>query len=167
MALKERDAVSTKQNEFTRFMADNEPNLRRALVSGFGSQTGREAVAESFAYAWINWDRVSKMRNPAGYLYRVGESWARRHLSRTPTPIGVLDQVPTTDTLRFDFEPKLEPALGSLTPRQRAAVLLTQGWGLTFREASDLLRISRSSTQHHVNRGMRKLRNALGVEHHG
>ena len=39
-----------------------------------GPELGREAAAEALVYGWEQWDRISEMANPAGYLYRVGRS---------------------------------------------------------------------------------------------
>jgi len=41
-------------------------------------------TAEALAYAWENWDRLSSMKNPVGYLYRVGQSRARRGIGIRP-----------------------------------------------------------------------------------
>ena len=46
-------------------------------------------TAEAFGYAWENWDRLKAMKNPTGYLYRVGQSKARRGIFRKPSPIEV------------------------------------------------------------------------------
>src|SRR5437763_9353872 len=68
---------------FDRFVREHEPRLRRALVAAYGPERGSEAVAEAMAYAWERWDRVQTMDNPAGFLYRVGQSRTRR-LGRRP-----------------------------------------------------------------------------------
>jgi RNA polymerase sigma factor (sigma-70 family) len=62
------------------------------------------------------------------------------------------------------FEPGLEPALASLSRRQRQAVVLIHGYGYTQRETAALLGVSASSVQNHMERGLAKLRFALGVD---
>ncbi|MCP3878646.1 MAG: hypothetical protein GY701_09695, partial [Sulfitobacter sp.] len=49
------------------------PKLRAALMAAYGPDVGADAAAAALAYGWENWDRVSAMANPAGYLFRVGQ----------------------------------------------------------------------------------------------
>jgi hypothetical protein len=63
-----------RNEEFTAFVAEHEPRLRRAFVAVYGGYRGREATAEALAYAWEHWNRLSGMENVPGYLYRVGQS---------------------------------------------------------------------------------------------
>jgi hypothetical protein len=62
---------------FEDFFAVAEPRLRRALVAAYGIERGREAAAEALAYGWEHWSKVRAMKNPTGYLYRVGQSRSR------------------------------------------------------------------------------------------
>lgn len=55
----------------------SKPRLRRALVAAYGSERGRDAVAEALAFAWERWPEVETMTNAASYLYRVGQSRTR------------------------------------------------------------------------------------------
>jgi len=147
----------TRELTFAEFHARAEPKLRRALIARYGGEVGREAAAEALAYGWENWHRVRAMDNPIGYLYRVGQSrsrrlWPRRAVFETgPDP--VLPRV----------EPGLPAALNKLSPRQRQAVVMVHGFEYTHQEVADLLGISRSSIQNHVERGLSKLRSELEV----
>lgn len=142
---------------FVPFVRDVEPRLRRALVARFGSDLGRDATAEALAYGWEHWDRVVKLENPAGYLYRVGHNWARRRpLRRSLFPDASSNTEPW-------IEPGLGPALKALTPRQRQAVILVHAMGLTHAETASLLGLKPTSVQNHVERGLARLRTALGV----
>ena len=55
----------TAAGQFTDFMREVEPRLRRALTAGSGSDLGVEATAEALAYGWQHWERVKEMGNPA------------------------------------------------------------------------------------------------------
>ena len=57
---------------YTTFVEDTQPRLRQALVARLGPDEGSEATAEALAYGWEHWERIERMENPAGYLYRVG-----------------------------------------------------------------------------------------------
>ena len=58
---------------------------------------------------------------------------------------------------------ELAHALSQLSPRQRQAVVLVAGFGMTHREAAELLGCARSSIQNHVERAMSRLRKDLEV----
>ncbi len=143
--------------EFTTFFEDAEPRLRAALVAYYGPEVGREATADALTWAWQHWDRVKAMDNAAGYLFRVGQTSARRLLK----PEGKL---PERATAVPSFEPGLGPALASLTDRQRAVVLLAHGLGLSHAEIARLLGLRRSTVQNHADRGLAKLRAAMEVD---
>jgi DNA-directed RNA polymerase specialized sigma24 family protein len=144
---------------FTAFMTEVEPRLRRALVALRGREEGRDATAEALAWAWEHWAEVQVMANPAGYLYRVGQSRSRpRRALRHPAP--AVHQDPA-------FEPGLGPALRRLSEPQRAAVVLVHGCGWTYQEVAAALNVSKSSVGTHVARALTRLRQELEVQHHG
>jgi DNA-directed RNA polymerase specialized sigma24 family protein len=140
---------------FEAFVKDVEPRLRRALVAAYGFEDGRDAAAEALAYAWEHWDRLRGMTNAAGYVFRVAQS--RRPRSRRPV---IFDTAGWTE---LRFEPGLPAALARLTLRQRVAVVLVHGYGYTLREVAELTGIRPTTVQNHAERGLRRLRDALGV----
>ena len=103
-------------------------------------------------------DRVLGLDNVTGYAYRVGQRWARRQRTRQRRRFGMT----VSDNAGPGFEPALQDALAALSTRQRQAVVLCVGYGLTHAEAADVLNISRSSVQNHAERGLRHLRNEVG-----
>jgi DNA-directed RNA polymerase specialized sigma24 family protein len=142
--------------DFEEFVRVVEPRLRRALVGCRGVDLAQEAVAEALAYAWEHWSDVQQLDNPAGYLYRVGQSRTRRR--REP-------RLPSPESLRIpDIEPALIPALLALPERQRGAVWLVHACGWTYAEAAEALGISASAVGTHVGRGLERLRRNLEVE---
>ncbi len=62
------------------------------------------------------------------------------------------------------IEPAVPVALAALSEQQRVSVVLAHGYGWTHREVADLLNISTSTVQNHVERAMSKLRAALEVD---
>jgi DNA-directed RNA polymerase specialized sigma24 family protein len=145
-----------QRTNFTSFVTEVEPRLRRALVALRGAEPGREATAEALAWAWEHWDQVQVMVNPAGYLYRVGMSHSRSH-RRALLPW-------SGDPPEPHVEPGLGPALAALTDRQRAAVVLVHGCGWSYQDVADTIGVTKSSVGTHVARGMEQLRSALGAE---
>lgn len=145
--------------QFEDFFAQSERPLRFALSARFGLDVGREATAEALVYAWENWGRIAGMENPAGYVYRVGARLGRKMAGR-PREVGF----PVPETVLPSMEPGLGPALSGLSHRQRTSVVLVHGLGWTYQETADFLGLTRSSVQRHVDRGVEKLRRALGVD---
>jgi len=153
--------VDRREDTFTMFVRENQDRIRHALVAGFGVEVGRDAAEEALVHAWQRWSKIGGMRNPAGYVYRVGHRMAQKmaHARRHPV---VFPEVESVNPVVA--EPGLPAALGMLSPRQRSAVVTVHGYGLSQREAAELLGISRSSVQRHLDRGLAKLRGALGVK---
>ena len=118
---------------FEQFVAGAEPDLRRALVGAYGPVDGRDAVAEALGYAWEHWERVRRMDNPLGYLYRVAQSRMRRRKAGHLPTAEAFDAIP-------DVDPRVGPALRLLTEHQRVAVFLVHGFGwptATWRRCSN------------------------------
>lgn len=146
-----------------------EAPLRRALVAAYGADAGRDAAAEALGWAWEHLDRVSAMANPGGYLWRVGQTAARRgRRGRSSLSLVALVALPdrAVDDAR-DVEPALRAALEALSPQQRAAVLLVHGWGYGLTEAAGAMGCRLSTVRNHLARGMAKLRADLGVTDDG
>lgn len=145
---------------FETFVAAHEARLVRALSATYGPRLGREAAVDALSWAWEHWDRVRSMANPVGYLYRVGQTAARRSLGgrelALAEPAVVLPDV---------IEPGLLPALRTLSEQQRTVVVLVHGYGWSLRETADLLGCSFSTVRNHLDRALTRLRNALEVEH--
>lgn len=149
--------VGHATDAFTSFVGDVEPKLRRALVATYGPLVGRESALDALSWAWEHWDRLAPMANPVGYLYRVGQTAARRHLSARP----VVAPSDAHGTGEPEVVPELEPALERLSEQQRAAVVLVHGYGFSQREAADVLDVGVSTLREHLARGMARLRELM------
>src|SRR5262245_35805572 len=152
------ESVSPTVESFTAFAAKAEPRLKRALVALHGIEVGQEAAAEALIEGWRRWDRVAATANPIGYLYTIGRNYGRGRAQDNSQrfPVPPVDHTPW-------IEPALPAALAGLPERQRQAVLLVHGYGWTLSEAADVLGVSKNTMRNHVDRGVAKLRAALGV----
>lgn len=153
-------AVTGEGESFAPFVERVARPLRRAFVAAYGPEVAAEVTAEALAYAWENWEKVSVMQNPVGYLYRVGQSKARRGIFRKPPPL----QIPHHPDGAHWFEPGLDDAIASLSKKQRAAVVLVHGYGWTVAEVADMWGVTFSTVKAHLERAMTRLRKKLGVE---
>lgn len=147
------------QRSFETFFYEVEPRLRRALVATYGFERGREAAAEALAYGWEHWGRIRSLRNPVGYLFRVGQSRTR---PRKRPPVFDLP-AQASDVW---IEPGLASALTDLSERQRVAVVLVYGFGWQFAEVAEVTGIGVPTVQTHAERGLNRLRRALEVHDH-
>ena len=145
---------SSKDQAFTRFVKEVEPRLSHALAAAYGPEIGAEATADALVWAWENWERMQMMKNQAGYLYRVGQSKARRYFR--PPKLFPSPSAPSID-------PTLPMLLEGLSKNQRVATVLLYAYDYTEREVAELLGISRWSVRTHAERGLSLLRSALEV----
>jgi DNA-directed RNA polymerase specialized sigma24 family protein len=149
------DAAATAA-AFSEFVARCGPDLRVALTARYGVEVGAEVIADVMALAWERWSTIAVMANPAGYLYRAGQSAARRYRHR-PVEFAL---VPTQEPPEFD--PRLPRLLERLPDRQRVAVVLVCMYDWTAPAAAAVLGISESAVRTHVRRGLAALRRELG-----
>lgn len=150
--------IEPSHADFEAFVERVESKLRIALTALFGQDGGQDAAAEALAYCWEHWEKVSAMENPVGYLYRVGQTSQRRRKQPRWMPVPA-DRTP-------HVEPGLPLAISTLSDKQRLAVILVHAYGWSRSEVAGLARISESSVDTHLARGLSKLRASLGVDAH-
>ena len=153
MSLRENATVDS----FSEFFRSHEARLRQSLTPSLGIELARDAAAEAMAYGWENWQKVSQMENPIGYLYKVGKGKGRRMRIKRRAPL-----LAVPDTRIPDVEPALPGALNRLSERQRTIVILVHCYQWTYAEVAETLGLTRSSVQTHVERAMSSLRRDLG-----
>lgn len=147
------------RSEFAVFVREVEPRLLQALVSAYGPRDGREATVDALSWAWEHWDRLGRIDNKLGYLYRVGQSATRRYSTRAiPVPVTACEQVPLVDV-----NPELLPALSRLSEQQRTVVVLVHAFGWSQSEVAGLLDVTVSTAREHLSRALRHLRDELVV----
>ncbi len=149
------------EGPFAAMFEQVEPRLRRALVAWYGPIVGREAAADALSWAWEHRDRLDGVGDIGGYLFRVGQSAAKRDMQwRQPNASPKCSDWSERES---SFEPRLDAAMANLSSQQRAAVLLVHGYGYSFREAADVLGVSLATLRTHLGRGMERLRHDLEV----
>src|SRR3972149_4523528 len=84
------EAGRPTREAFVAFVREVEPRLRIAVVAARGPGLGLDAVQETLIWAWEHWDRVTRLDNPAGYLYRVAMRKASRANARRPVVVPAL-----------------------------------------------------------------------------
>ena len=151
--------IADRRQEFVTFAEQATPRLRPALVAHYGVETANDLCADAIAYAWEHWERVSRLDNPVGYLYRVATSRARLY-QRWRRPLPLPPESAVADGERDDALPVM---LAKLPLGQRTAVVLVHVYGWSYQDVADVIGRSRSNVRNDVHRGMAALRSRMEV----
>ena len=109
------------------YTAESETLYRRMRLVTRNHHEAEEVVQDAFLSLYERWDRMAGVPDPVGYLYRTAfNAWKKR----TRRAARVIRHVFAPTPARDDFEAAdartvVGEALGHLTPRQRAAIVLT------------------------------------------
>ncbi len=102
-----------------------------------------DILQDAFATVWVRWARVGAMENPGAYLQRVAMNVFRRRARRAPLLRRLPGRrAPVDEYERSETRQSVEEFLASVTPRQRAAVVLTELLGYDSERAGRLLGIA-------------------------
>ena len=139
---------------FEEFFAAERTRLHRALFAITGSRAEAEDIAQdAFLRVWERWGRVGSLDDPTGYLHRTAMNVFRDRRRRLVVSLKRAAYV-SPDRNEYDAVEARSVAasvLGSLPPRQRAAIVLTEGLGYSAEEAGRMLGIKGSTVRalHH------------------
>jgi RNA polymerase sigma-70 factor, ECF subfamily len=135
-------AVGGPPRSFEEFYERERDGLFGALCLITGNRhEAEELTQDSFLALWERWDNVAGLESPTGYLYRTAMNAFRRRrrkalLALRHTFMGG----PPRDAFGLvDDRDAVRRALASLTPRQRAALVVTELLGYPSEEAGELL----------------------------
>jgi len=154
---------------FSEFVAARSGSLfRTALLVVGDHQLAQDLLQESLVKTYASWSRLREVANAEAYTRRVivttSISWWRRRSSHE-RPV---DQVPDSGvpdrTEGLGDQDELWTALGSLPPRQRAAVVLRFCEDLSEARTAELMGCSVGSVKRHTSMGLVKLRARIGPD---
>jgi len=149
---------------FEEFFTTNSQDLFGSLWLVTRQRSEAEEIAqEAFLKVWERWDQVAQMGDPVGYLYRTAMNvWHSRGRRAAVAIRRVVHAIPGDDDLA-DIEARdaVVRALAPLTPRQRAALVLTDLLGLTSEEAAKALGVRSSTVRVLAARGRDRLRDEM------
>ena len=140
--------MPTAQPRFEVFFEQEKERLLRMLCVITGSLSEAEDLAqEAFTRVFERWGSVQAMRDPAGYLHRTSINLFRSHYRRARLALKrAIGLAPEPDVFKPVEDRDLAAhALASLSPRQRAALVLTEALGYSGEEAGQLLGIQAST----------------------
>jgi len=149
---------------FEDFFRREHLRLLRALFLVTGSRHEAEEVAqESLVKVWERWERVSVMDDPTAYLYRTAMNVFR---SRYRRAVRAARRMIRADTVRdvigdADERDAVLRALATLSPKQRAALVLTEMLGYGSEEAGRAMGIKPVTVRVLASQGRAVLRERL------
>jgi RNA polymerase sigma-70 factor (ECF subfamily) len=144
------DPLSGERETFEAFFQAR----HRAIFAYLWRMTGEEEAAndlcqETFLRAWRQFERIRLYDRPEAWLLRVATNLALNHLRRRKGPVGgalpldeSIDPATSDPSWRFAVRDAVRGVLAELTPRQRAALILREAYGLTGDQLAQALGVS-------------------------
>lgn len=140
---------------FESFFGTYEQQIFGYLVRMTGDeQTARDLSQEAFLRAWQHFDKLQTYDHPSAWLFRVATNLALSHLRRRGSPVGSAKLLGDDDgparsdpAWRFVERDLIEQILLELPPKQRAALVLREVYGLSCSEVAQALRMSRDAVK--------------------
>jgi len=137
--------------------------LRTARMLTGDEQTAEDLVQTTLERVWPHWQRVAHDRDPDAYVRKVMvntySSWWRRKW-RGEQPTSDLPEITTVDDdyARADLADALRRLLPTLTPRQRAVLVLRFYEDLTETATADVLGCSVGTVKSQTSKALARLR---------
>lgn len=156
-----------KAGTFEDFFHEHRRSLFHAMWLLTRDRSEAEELAqEAFVRVWERWDRVRAMDDPDAYLYRTAMNLARNRFRRAATALRrTVHLAPQRDDMDVvDDRDVVVRALGGLTSRERAAVILTDYLELSSEEAGRAMGIRASTVRALATRGRARVRDEIGVK---
>jgi RNA polymerase sigma-70 factor (sigma-E family) len=159
------------REEFRDYVVGASPSLLRVAYLMTGNKADAEDLLQTtLAKTYLAWSRIRERESLDGYVRRVmlntRTSWWRRSRHLPTAELGESTSHPPTrrdDTADVDLRDALWTALGGLSHRQRAAVVLRYYEDLSEPETAALLGVSVGTVKSTVSRALRKLRDDAGL----
>jgi RNA polymerase sigma-70 factor, ECF subfamily len=151
--------------DFSDFFSREHLRLGRAIYLVCGDPfEAEDLIQEALARAYERWDRVSVMREPAGYVFRTAVNLHRRRMRtrRLLRPLSEVGAATENDVAhQADRNADVWTALSQLTHEQRVAVVLVELLGYEPTAAARLLGIAPGAMRVRLHRARASLREAL------
>jgi RNA polymerase sigma factor (sigma-70 family) len=151
---------------FDTFFEEEHERLYKALYFVTGNRhDAEELMQDAFLKLWERWDQIHRIDDTTAYLFRVAFNGFRMRRRRAAMTIRKVIPVPEPRDAFLDAEMRadVQRLLLGLTPRQRAALLLTDLLGYPSEQAARILRVRPSTVRALATKGRRVLRSAEGA----
>jgi RNA polymerase sigma-70 factor (ECF subfamily) len=156
------------EHSFEDFFELEQERLLRLLWMVTGSlQEAEDIVQEAFLRVWERWNKVSAMESPTGYLHHAAMNIFRNRYRRVQLGLRkAIGADPPVDAFgSAEDRVSVSSALGRLTPKQRAALVLTGLLGYPADEAGQMLGIRGSTVRSLSSTARSALRDSKELAH--
>src|SRR5262245_46652452 len=147
--------------DFATFFADEHRDLFRLLCFVTGNRAdAADLMQDAFLKLWERWDRLDRIADPRGYLFRVALNGSRKRmrtaLRATQRVVPIASSHDPFDEV--DLREDVRSLLLGLSPRQRAALALLDLYGYGSQEAARIMGIRPSTVRALATQGRTVLR---------
>lgn len=148
---------------FDEIVAEHGPAVLRVIRSYLPPTDADDAWSDTFLAAMQAYPDLRPDSNVRAWLFTVARNKAIDHIrkrNRAPLPVEQLDDEPGPDGIPEPADEELRAALGSLTPRQRDAVVFHHIGGLPYADVGALLDSDPAAARRSAADGIARLRKA-------
>jgi RNA polymerase sigma-70 factor (ECF subfamily) len=169
-------ASESERDRFETFFHEHQGRVFGYLLRMTGDeQAAHDLSQETFVRAWRHFARITAYEAPAGWLLRVATNLAlsarrhRRHPAGEPVRLPLDEDAPARSdpALRFAEVDAVQRVLLALAPRQRAALVLREVYGLSCEEVGTALGVSRDAAKMLLLRGRERFRARYEADERG
>jgi RNA polymerase sigma-70 factor (ECF subfamily) len=160
-----RPVPPVRADSFEAFFTEHHADLFGALyLITRDRHEAEEIMQDAFVKVLERWERVSSLEDPVGYLYRTAMNLLRKRWRRASVVLRrTVGFSPRDDEIAvIETRVDVARALASLSPRQRAVIVLTELLEFSSEDAGRMLGIASGTVRMHASRGRATLADMLG-----
>jgi len=137
---------------------------------GVPDDAAADLVQNAFVYIWTHRADIDPEKSLRAYLFRIGYTRALNHVRDTAAEergadldarVNEQGTSPEAETQVRLLRETVNAAIAELPERRRAAFTLCFIDGLSYREAAEVLDVTRKTIENHISHALRDLREAL------
>ena len=145
------------------FASESEGLFRRLWLVTRNRAEAEEVMQDAFLSLYERWDRMAAVEDPKAYLYRTAfNAWNKRSRRATRALRTAFAPPRGDDVDAAEARTVVGEALAQLSPRQRAAVVLTELLGFSSEEAGTMLGIRAVTARVLTSQARAAMRSHLG-----
>lgn len=155
------EPIASAYETFDDFIARREPDVFGYLWRLTGNeQLAYDLCQETFLRAWQHFEKIRHYEQPGAWLFRVATNLALTYQKRAAAPVGAaqpfspgVDPAVSDPAWRLAVSDAVRATLLTLTPQQRAALVLREIYGFSCAEVAEMLGISEAAAKMTLSRG--------------
>jgi RNA polymerase sigma-70 factor (ECF subfamily) len=147
--------MADTQATFEAFFQDTHQRLYGGLCLVTGNRhEAEEVLQDAYLRLWERWDRVSRMQDPTGFLFRTAMNQVRSRYRRTVLALRrTISPAPRVDDLAaVEDRDEVVRMLRPLGSAERASIVLTTMFGFSSEEAGRILGVKSATVRANATR---------------